>query len=102
TPHGQLRAHSALLHPVLAAELRERTGIDNGYLRCGGVELGDGHEATSEEWRGEGVTVQSLDEKQLRSLEPAVSQQFTTAYFLPDLAQVRNPRHLKALLAACA
>src|SRR5438445_4817128 len=41
TPLQQLRAHSAALFPSLSAELRDRTGIDNGYLRCGGLELVD-------------------------------------------------------------
>src|SRR5712691_5543788 len=45
TPFDQLRAHSAALFPALSAELRERTGIDNGYLRSGGLEfLGNGEE----------------------------------------------------------
>src|SRR5438105_13848518 len=39
TPFDRLRAHSAGLFPTLSAELRDRTGIDNGYLRCGGVEF---------------------------------------------------------------
>src|SRR5205823_6962538 len=49
TPFQQLRAHSAALFPTLSAELRERTGIDNGYLRCGGLELVDAAEETSED-----------------------------------------------------
>src|SRR2546421_3164903 len=39
TPFDQLRAHSVSLFPAFSAELRERTGIDNGYLRCGGLEF---------------------------------------------------------------
>src|SRR6516225_7796896 len=39
TPFQQLRAHSAALFPTLSAELRDRTGIDNGYLRSGGLEF---------------------------------------------------------------
>src|SRR5438105_3924430 len=39
TPVEVLRAHSAALFPSLSAELRELTGIDNGYLRCGGLEF---------------------------------------------------------------
>jgi glycine oxidase len=102
TPFDQLRAHSAALYPTLSAELRERTGIDNGYLRCGGLEFpaGDGH-AAEQEWRGEGITCETLDEPALRRLEPAVATSLTTACHLPDLAQLRNPRHLKALLAGC-
>src|SRR5262249_55152943 len=33
---GQLRAHSIALFPEISAEMRSRTGIDNGYVRCGG------------------------------------------------------------------
>src|SRR5713226_5692483 len=39
TPIDRLRSHSAALFPTLSAELRDRTGIDNGYLRCGGLEF---------------------------------------------------------------
>src|ERR687885_455809 len=39
TPFDRLRAHSVALYPALAAELRERTGIDNGYRRSGGLEF---------------------------------------------------------------
>jgi glycine oxidase len=34
-------------------------------------------------------------------MEPALSAESSSAYFLPGIAQVRNPRHLKALLAWC-
>jgi glycine oxidase len=103
TPFDQLRAHSAALFPSLSAELRERTGIDNGYLRCGGLEIaGAADDAADEEWRGEGVAFEVLDRKALQAFEPAVAPAFKTAYHLPDLAQLRNPRHLKALLAGCA
>src|SRR3954453_8887180 len=62
TPFDQLRAHSAALFPTLSAELRERTGIDNGFLRCGGLEfLGEGDDAAEQEWRGDGITFEHLD-----------------------------------------
>jgi glycine oxidase len=32
---------------------------------------------------------------------PALGPAFGQAYFLPDMAQLRNPRHLRALLAGC-
>src|ERR1700736_7000261 len=37
TAFDQLRAHSAALYPALSRTLREETGIDNGYVRCGGL-----------------------------------------------------------------
>lgn len=103
TPFDQLRAQSSILFPRLTAELRERTGIDNGYVRCGGLEFLDRQdEAAEQEWRGEGIAFELLDEQQLRQLEPALAVGPGRAYHLPDLAQLRNPRHLKALLAGCA
>jgi glycine oxidase len=102
-PLDRLRAHSAALFPTLSAELRERTGIDNGYLRCGGLELvPPEYDAGSEEWGSEGIALERLDEQQLRRLEPAVAAGLGRAYHLPDMAQLRNPRHLKALAAGCA
>lgn len=106
TPLHQLRAHSAAMFPAFAAELRERTGIDTGYLRCGGLELSDelklGEDESQDEWRSEGIVAELLKEKQLHALEPCLSPRFGRAYFLPDMAQVRNPWHLKALIAGCA
>src|SRR5262249_8297356 len=62
SPMGRLRAQSIALFPELSAELRERTGIDNGYARCGGLELRQSSDALEKqrldhllrEERGEG------------------------------------------------
>jgi len=102
SPVDQLRAHSSALFPILSSELRERTGIDNGYQRCGGLEfISQEGEAAAEEWCSEGIAVERLEEKQLLQLEPGLRPGLGAAYHLPDMAQVRNPRHLQALLAAC-
>ncbi len=102
SPFDQLRAHSSTMYPDLSQELRERTGVDNGYLRCGGLEITAGAGEAAEEWRGEGVAVEALSEKDARRLEPNLAAGLGTVYHLPDLAQVRNPRHLRALAAGCA
>jgi glycine oxidase len=102
SPFDRLRARSVALFPSLSAELRERTGIDNGYLRCGGLEfLAAGEQAGEEEWRGEGIRFEMLNDEAVRSLEPALAPHPGPACHLPDMAQVRNPRHLRALLAGC-
>jgi glycine oxidase len=101
TPFDQLRGHSCRLFPILSQELRELTGIDNGYLRCGGLELSSGPGDTGEEWHAAGVPLQILDQPALARLEPHLAGGLGKAIHLPDMAQVRNPRHLKALLAAC-
>jgi glycine oxidase len=102
TAADRFRARSVSLFAGFSAELRERTGIDNEYHCCGGIEFTGGHrEAESDEWRGPGVAFQVLESSALKSLEPAVAAEWMPAYHIPQMAQVRNPRHLKAVLAAC-
>jgi glycine oxidase len=94
-PFDRLRAESSVLFPTLSSELRDRTGIDNGYLRCGGLEFqGDGHDLAEQEWCGEGVACERIDEETACRMEPALTIGLGAANYLPDLAQLRNPRHL--------
>jgi glycine oxidase len=109
SPLGQLKARSAAMYPGLSTELRELTGIDNGYVKCGGLELRRSSDELERqridnllrEERGEGLYWEVLDARQLRELEPALSDHLPGAVLFPEMAQVRNPRHLKALIAAC-
>jgi glycine oxidase len=102
SPLDELRALSAERYPSLSDELRELTGIDNGYRRCGGlVRVPEEEQPPTAAWDAEGIAFQQLDRDGLRRVEPAVSDRLTGAYHFPDMAQVRNPRHLKALIAAC-
>ena len=39
TPQARLRAESCALWPTLSEQLRDQTGIDNGYRNCGGIEV---------------------------------------------------------------
>src|SRR5262249_39644129 len=49
----------------------------------------------------EGIRYEMLKEDAVHSLEPALAPGLGAACHLPDMAQVRNPRHLRALLAGC-
>jgi glycine oxidase len=100
SPFDRLRAISATLIATLSAELHERTGIDNGYRVTGGVELLTGHSIDTDAWSREGIEWQSVAGTQLQAVEPALAQDVGPAYYLPGMAQIRNPRHLKALIAA--
>jgi glycine oxidase len=103
TPFDRLRALSSEAFPALSRELRERTGIDNGYVRCGGLVIPEDHEdADDQEWRGEGIRCEELTESEVRRLEPSLAAGSLRALHLPDTAQLRNPRHIRALVAACA
>jgi glycine oxidase len=61
----------------------------------------EGNDYFAREWRGEGITVEEVHDQELRRLEPALGPGHARAYFLPQTSQLRNPRHLKALLAVC-
>jgi glycine oxidase len=107
TPEAQLRALSHFVWPDWVESLEAETGIDSGYARCGGMELrldANGNELSDEirVWRNEGVRVEELSPEEARQVEPRLSPQIGTAYRLPELGQVRNPRLVKALLATCA
>lgn len=110
TPLGRLKAVSAAMFPELSIELRELTGIDNGYICCGGLEI----QLSEDAWerrriasvlrqeRGEGLTqLEVLDRVALHALEPNLADDLPGAIHFPGMAQVRNPWHLRALLSAC-
>lgn len=105
-PSAQLRAFSCQRWKPFSRELRELTGLDNGFLESGGMELGFAGEesrikAEVQGWQSEGVAVEQVTPADLRRLEPAISPQIQVAYRLPAFCQVRNPRHMKALATAC-
>lgn len=107
SPKARLRAVSHALWPELSRRLLEQTGIDNGFRECGGiaVRLNGGPDELQHEiscWRNEGVEVQELPVDELQRCEPELSDQVSSGYRLPELRQVRNPRHSKALVASCA
>ena len=103
-PLTQLTARTCELWPGLTEELRELTGQDNQFQRCGGLELSVGTVADlhiyQEQWAAIGARTEWLEPQAVRELEPAFSGA-EAGFLLPDLCQVRNPRHLKALLRAC-
>ena len=103
-PLTRLTAATCALWPAMSAELHATTGIDNEFHRCGGLELPMGtHEELLTErsrWEAIGARTEWLEPAAVRELEPAFSGR-EAAFLLPDLCQVRNPRHLQAILKAC-
>jgi glycine oxidase len=53
------------------------------------------------EFLSQGLQVKRLSTDVLATLEPAVTPTVRAAYLVPDEAQLRNPRHMQALVAAC-
>jgi glycine oxidase len=99
----ELRSWSAVLYPELSERLRAETGIDNGYRRTGGVDVAwtpDDDRAlrtAAGRWRKERVVYERMEPADFGRVEPALNPALLAAYFLPDRAQIRNPRHLQAL-----
>jgi glycine oxidase len=105
-PVAALRSWSARLYPDWSAGLREETGIDTGYRRTGGVDVAftDGEDqalrAIAGHWRAEGIAYERLAPGDSARVEPALNSELQAVYYLPDRAQVRNPRLLRSLMAA--
>ncbi len=110
TPLEQLAGWSQLLHPQWHERLLELTGIDNEYQACGAIQLALTPNEASEldmkvaHWRQLGMECHELTTHTLCEIEPSLAKQatnFLRAVLLPEEAQIRNPRHLRALIAAC-
>jgi glycine oxidase len=100
--YDKLRATSSRMFPEFTRELRTLTGIDNGYRICGGLEFLDERDEDSlRAWRSEGVEHEALTPQRLSALEPSLGAPPPRGYYLPGMAQVRNPWHMRMLIAAC-
>jgi glycine oxidase len=106
-PYDQLRGLSHCLHAQWAERLAAETGIDTGYRRCGGIHVAQtaGEAAALHAWAQElseqQIQIEHWDRRAVAAREPALSSELRAAYWLPDEAQLRNPDHLRALIAAC-
>lgn len=103
---SRLTALSNQVHDRWHAELLAETGIDNGLRRTGGLYFYPDEAARDDSLsahRAVDVRAEAIAPGELPALEPALRPPANRfALLLPDEAQIRNPRHVKALLAACA
>lgn len=103
TAEGRLRALSHELWPEWTSTLQSESGVNTEFLNSGALELSFDRSLTDEieTWRNAGTPVESLTQDQLHACEPELSRDVSDAFRLPTFSQVRNPRHLKALVTAC-
>ena len=113
--HDPLEQLRTLSHELLAQwseQLHEKTGIDVGYRRCGGVYVATSPGeaallAASRAWWDElGIEVHAWTPEQLVAHEPALaalaaSSRLRSIWHLPGECQLRTPHYVQALLAAC-
>jgi glycine oxidase len=107
-PLVALRSWSARLYPEWSAALLAETGIDPGYRRTGGVDVArtesedEALRAAAGQWRAEGIAYERIPPGDYARVEPALNPELRSVYYLPDRAQVRNPRLLRALIEAAS
>lgn len=85
-------------YPQLCATLREETGIDPEFIRSGLLilDLQDQDQALA--WgRKHQVRIESLAPNALCGTAPGLGPTPLAALWLPEIAQIRNPRFVKAL-----
>ena len=91
---------SQRIYPSLVRELERESGIDAQWTRSGMLALGiDDMEAVMSWSARTGCRVHTLDQTGVNAREPELAplRVDERALWLPDIAQVRNPRLLKAL-----
>ena len=88
-------------YPALAERLHQLTGIDPELHRCGMLFLDPADRRDALAWAGaHEVVAESLPGDEARLRWPGLPADVASALWLPGIANVRNPRLLRALLAA--
>ncbi len=99
-PVHALARWSAARYPQLCAELAVQTGVDPQWTRSGLLMLDQEMQEAARDWqRLQDEAIAPIDAPTLGQLEPLLTDQHRAALHFPQVAQVRNPRLLQALLA---
>lgn len=89
--------------PRLAAALTAETGIDPEWTPSGLLMLDTGEYAAARAWAERWETrLERVTDEALAELQPGLTPPAGPALWWPDLAQVRNPRLLQALVRGLA
>jgi glycine oxidase len=99
---NRLAASSQRLYPQLVEQLIAATGIDPELRRCGLLSLNVHDAGRAAEWaRDWRVALEFISSADLAQYEPqlALDTGKSRAGCLPDVAQIRNPRYIKAMQA---
>ncbi|MEW6352830.1 MAG: glycine oxidase ThiO [Pseudomonadota bacterium] len=92
-----LCAWSQRRYTALAEELRRESDVDPEWTRSGLLILEDMERIEAAAWAARhGVRLEALEPQAVRGYEPALGMA-PPALWLPEVAQIRNPRLVKAL-----
>lgn len=85
-------------YPSLCADLEHHTGVDPEFTECGLILVAPDETAAAIDWAARHHrTLSMIDETEFRRLEPAAATPSDNALWMPLVAQVRNPRMVRAL-----
>ena len=99
---NRLALYSAQHYRAYCQRLKEQTGIDAQWIQCGQLIL---HTRLNDPDVAHWVKqfhsqAQAMNPQQIKAIEPQLALQAKPGLYLPEIAQLRNPRLLKALKAA--
>ena len=117
-PMEVLEAISSEIHELWADELRQITGIDNGFRKCGGLYIARtaGEVAAlmgmQFEWESRDIPFEILNTDEAmerlsflssgaKVIREGVVPEIAKALWVPGESQFSNPSHLAALVSAC-
>ena len=87
-----------LHYQQIAEALHDESGIDPEYVRCGMMVLGGEKQNKVLEWSNKWSMNLSVinDINEIQAIVPGLNKNIDQAFWLPDIAQLRNPRLVKA------
>jgi len=96
---SQLSAYGQQYYPALCQTLAQKTGIDPEWIKSGLLMLDVDELSAAQQWAKKTETELHLidNPRDLNRIETALHPQFESALWMPNIAQIRNPRLLKAL-----
>jgi glycine oxidase len=102
-PVTTLSRYSQARYRDFAESLREETGIDPEWTPSGLLILDVEEQDAALDWaRRSGADLRPVGRDAIRDCEPALSAALEAGLWMPAIAQVRNPRLVKALRASLA
>jgi len=95
---SRLASWSQAVYPTLCDELSMQTGVDPEHTRCGLLLIAPDEAGDAQAWaeRHKSRLIR-VDRAEFQRLEPQAALPPEEALWMPDVAQVRNPRIVRAL-----
>lgn len=96
---NQLANIGHLQYSQIAEELFAESGVDPEYYQCGMLVVGSEEQQNAMAWAEKwSMTLHNIEHKTgLEEVLPGLGESYTKGLWLPDIAQMRNPRLVKSV-----